>query len=690
MIGIAGGNGKVRLAHHCRRAIVYVRQSTARQVKANEESAIRQRGLRESVVALGWPAESVEVIDDDLGISGKFADNRPGFQRLVSEVAVGNVGVVACIEASRLSRSGSDWGRIIELCAITDTLIMDEDAIYDANDPNDRLLLGVKGSISEMELHNIRARMHGGMVSKVSRGEMRIPLPVGYVYDPLGRIAMDPDEAVRSAVSALFSTFEAKGSVYATVRHFREHGITFPHQVRTGPMRGTVEWEELTDARALFVLRHPMYCGRYVYGRTKTTQTPSGRSLSPRGEGEMLADIHDHHPAYISEEQFAANAARLSANARHPAEDDPSLPGRGSALLQGIVYCGKCGRRMQTTYQASTAKGGRAAFPVYICDGGRHTSGHTHTRCTQVNGTAVDEMVSGLAASRLTDVAAAEAAAARLEVQRRWDESERLLELQVQRAEYEADLMRRRYLACDPANALVRVEVERCYNEALAAVAAARDALGAERARHAPETEAEVLARLDNLEEEFSEVWNDPASDPLSKKRLLQTVIQSVTLTREKGSSHCLVQVLYSGGGTEEIDVRCTFYGPNTVSWRVRSYLEEHGTELTGTELADQLNSMGLLRTNGDKWTGQSVIQYMSNAGIKNKRQHYAELGWLTTKELAREIGISKTSIDYRRKHGFYDGLCVHVTDHCVMYSPDAVSLGGAVYRLSQAREGAS
>ena len=568
---------------------------------------------------------------------------------------------------------------------MTDTLIMDEDAIYDAGDPNDRLLLGVKGSISEMELHNIMARMHGGLLSKVSRGEMRIPLPVGYVYDPLGNIAMDPDEAVRSAVSALFSTFEAKGSVHATVRHFREHGMLFPHRLRTGPMRGTLEWGELTRDRASFVLRHPMYCGRYVYGRTKVTQTPAGRTTRARGEGELLADIHDHHPAYVSEERFEANLAAIAANVPRPAGDGQSPPGRGSALLQGIAYCGKCGRPMRTVYQASNAKGGRPAFPLYVCEGDRGPTPGS-PRCQQVNGTVVDEMVSELVASRLTDAAVAEAAEARLEVQRRWGEAERLLEQGVERAEYEAALMKRRYLACDPDNALVRVEVEGAFNDALAAVAAARDALEAERARHSPETEAEVLARLEGLTEDFRSVWNDPATDPKVRKRLLRTVVDSVTLTREGTSGHCRVQVLYSGGGTEDFDAKCTFYGPNTVSWKVRSYLEEHGTELTGTELAERLNSLGLLRTNGGEWTGHSVVQYMSNAGIKNKRQHYRDLGWLTTGELANAIGITKTSVDWRRRNGRYDGLYEYVTETVVLYSPEAVKLGGATGRWERAK----
>ena len=667
--------GKVGLTHLSRKAVVYVRQSTAQQVRNNEESTRRQYALADAVTRLGWQRERIEVIDEDLGVSGKFADNRPGFQRLVSEVAMGEVGIVACIEASRLSRSGSDWGRIIELCAMSDTLIMDGDSTYDARDPNDRLLLGVKGSITEMELYNIRMRMQGGLLNKAQRGELRVRLPVGYAYDPLGRIVMDPAEDVQAAVRELFATFEREGSAYATVRSFRDRDMPFPHNVRTGPNRGTTEWDDLTEARAVFVLKHPMYCGRYVYGRTKVEVSPAGRTTSGRPEDELIANIPDHHPAYITEAQFRRNVATLEQNAatwKPAADDDPTVAGRGSALLQGIVWCGTCGRRMGTAYQHSTAKGAARAFPLYICDGGTTATGG-HSRCTQINGTAIDEMLSERVASRLTDVAAREACEVRLEVQRRWDESERALALRVERAEYEAQLMMRRYLACDPDNALVRVELERAYNELLVEVARAQDALEAERLAHSPETEDEVLARVEGLEQDFRAVWDDPEGDAKTKKRLLRTIVDSVTLTRVGDAGTCLVQVLYSGGGTDEFTAPCTFYGPNSISWRVRNYLTEHGTEHTASELAEGLNSLGLLRTNGNAWTTDEVTKYMHNAGIETKRQHYEGLGWIYAKDLAAAIGISKPSLGARVKRGLYDGMYVMVTDTIMMFAPEAV-----------------
>lgn len=669
---MAGGvtRGKVRLTHLTRKAIVYVRQSTARQVRFNEESTRRQYALSRELVEMGWPKEMVEVIDEDLGVSGSRSDNRPGFQRLVGEVANGAVGVVASIEASRLSRSGPDWARIIDYCAMTDTLIMDEDATYDPNDPNDRLLLGVKGSISEMELHNIKLRMDGGLKSKLARGELRVPLPVGYVYDPLDRIVFDPAEDVRAAVEALFSTFEAKGSAGALVRHFREHGMKFPKVARNGPTRGIVTWDELTVSRATTLLRNPMYAGRYVYGRTETRHTPQGKSLVGRDEADWLVNIPGHHPAYVTEERFRANVETLDRNAASWRGGDPSTPGRGNALLQGMVWCGRCGRRMMTTYQMSAAKGGQAAFPLYVCDGDRETG--SHTRCMQVNGVAIDEMVGELAASRISDAAVREAAEARMEVRRRWDEVERALEKQAERARYEADLMKRRYLACDPDNALVRIALEDAYEESLARVVEAEAALDTERAGHTAESDEAVLSRLDGLAEDFRSVWEDPEVDQQARKRLLRTVIDSVTLTREGSSGTCLVQVLYTGGGTEEFRARCTFYGPNSVSWRVKSHLEAHGTEFTPSELADQLNSRGLYRTNGNEWTGHAVRQYMSNAGIENRRQHYRSMGWLTTSELAEAVGISKPSIDARVKRGVYDGMWVMATDKTKLFSPEA------------------
>lgn len=664
-------SSKITLNHLNRLGVVYVRQSTARQVQFNSESTMRQYALRDKLLQLGWPPQRIEIIDEDLGVSGKFSENRTGFQKLVAQVANGEVGAIAVIEASRLSRNNADWGRITQYCGMTDTLILDEETIYDPNDVNDRLILGVKGTISEMELHNIRLRMQGGLVNKAKRGELRVPLPIGYAYDPLNRIIFDPNKDVQEAVRKVFSTFEAKGSVYETVRYFDEHKILFPYLHRNGEQKGELEWKKLSENRVLDILKHPVYTGRYVFGRSKTITTPLKRSVTDRKQEEWIADIPNHHPAYITEEAYQRNLATLEKNAHSHETDRESVPGRGNALLQGIVYCGNCGKKMCTCYQKSCAKGQNKMFPIYICD--KEDPGQS--ACMRVNGTAVDAKVSVLIEKRLTPEAVRDAIEVKKEVENRWVENEKILELRVQKAEYEASLMRKRYLACDPDNALVRLEVEKAYNDSLSACEEAQKALDEERNRHTAETASEIEGRLANLVTDFSSVWNDPDVDIKIKKQLIRTVIQNVTLYREKQGKECRVQVLYTGGETDEFTVRCTFYGPRGISPKVREFLAEYGTEYLPSELAEKLNQQGLLRSTGKEWTGNSVSCYMNNSGIKTRSQFYSEKGYLTAEEMAKAAGVSQQSVFQRYRRGMYDGLYVRVSDRRLLFHPDALKI---------------
>ena len=664
-------NNKITLEHLSRTAVVYIRQSTARQVQFNEESTKRQYALKDLLIDYGWPQEMVEIIDDDLGISGKYSENRAGFQKLVGEVANGNVGVIACIEASRLSRNSSDWSRIIDYCAMTSTLIMDEETIYNPLDPNDRLLLGVKGSLTEMELHNIRMRMQGGLLNKVKRGELRIRLPIGYAYDALDRVVFDPNKDVQSVINKLFSTFSNLESVYKTVQEFNEHNILFPALCRSGLKKGEYVWQALTTDRALFVLKHPFYTGRYVYGRDQVITTPLHKTIRPRNQEEWLADIPNHHPAYITEETFQRNLSILERNAYSHKGDGATVPGKGNALLQGVVYCGRCGKRMNTGYQKSLSAQKDWMFPLYICD----SNTPPHTRCMVVNGTAIDEKISELLVQRLTPEAVADAIEVKKEIERRWSENEKLLELRLQKAEYEATLMRKRYLACDPDNALVRIDIEKAYNECLSVCAEAKKALDKEREKHTAETETIIEERLSDLVTNFESVWNSTATDIRVKKRLVQSIIKSVTLTRENSGPICKVQIVYTGGGTDEFSVYCRHYGPNSIGWKIRDYLQENGIRYTPAELAEQLNQKGLFRNKGKQWSASSVSVYMSGAGIKTKTHYYTELGYLTGSELCKKVGISHAALTERYHRGWYEGLCVKVTDHLIMYHPDAINV---------------
>ncbi len=367
-------HNKVTTSHLGRAAYLDVRQSTLRQVLENTESAKRQYALRERAVALGWPNHRVVVIDSDLGQSGADSD-RVGFQRLVAAVGMAEVGVVLGLEVSRLARNSSDWHRLLEICALTDTLILDEDGLYNPGHFNDRLLLGLKGTMSEAELHILRARLIGGQLAKASRGELEMKLPVGLVYDGTGAVVLDPDAQVQAALRTFFETFRRTGSATASVRSFREQGLLFPHRQQGGPHQGELAWGELVHSRALRVLKNPRYAGAFAYGRSQTLKKADGserRRPLPQDQWHTL--IRDAHPGYIIWSDYEENLRRLQDNAQAYGLDRRHGPPReGPALLQGLVICGRCGGRMTVRYYSSHQQ----IQPEYACqrDGIEHAQG---------------------------------------------------------------------------------------------------------------------------------------------------------------------------------------------------------------------------------------------------------------------------------------------------------------------------
>ena len=343
---------KIRADHLRRDAFLYIRQSTLHQVFNNTESTKRQYGLRQRAVALGWPDERVHVIDSDMGQSGASAVDRVGFQKLVAEVGLGNAGIVLGLEVSRLARNSSDWHRLLEICALSDTLILDEDGLYDPSHFNDRLLLGLKGTMSEAELHVLRARLTGGLKNKARRGELQIPLPVGLTYDQTGRVVRDPDTQVQSTLEMFFQVYQRTGSASAIVQHFRKNKLEFPRRLRLREKAGQLAWGPLQHSRTLQTLHNPRYAGAFVWGRTKTRRMPSGRiSSTAQSQEEWQVLLPDVHPGYMTWQQYLDNQRRLRANATSYGQDRrKSPPQQGPSLLQGIVVCGICGRRMTVRY----------------------------------------------------------------------------------------------------------------------------------------------------------------------------------------------------------------------------------------------------------------------------------------------------------------------------------------------------
>jgi len=359
-------DSKVTACHLQRNAYLYVRQSTVRQVFENTESTKRQYALRQKAIALGWPSERIEVIDTDLGQSGASSMDRQGFQKLVTEVGLGRAGIVMGLEVSRLARNSTDWHRLLEICAVTDTLILDEDGLYDPAHFNDRLLLGLKGTMSEAELHVMRARLRGGLLNKARRGELRCHLPIGLVYDSNNQVVIDPDKQVQGSLHLLFKTFSRTGTAHAVVKHFRQNSLLFPRRIHGGPDKGNLVWGPLGVGRVLLILHNPRYAGAYAFGRGRWKRHPDGhktRVLLPREEWQVF--IRDIHPGYISwqdyeriQHQIRQSALAYGADRRH------GPPREGPALLQGRVVCGLCGNRMSVRYRQR----GQELTPEYLCN----------------------------------------------------------------------------------------------------------------------------------------------------------------------------------------------------------------------------------------------------------------------------------------------------------------------------------
>ena len=451
---------KVQANHLKRNAYVYVRQSTPRQVLENTESTKRQYGLRQRAVALGWAEERVIVIDSDLGQSAAASD-REGFQHLVAEVGMAHAGIVLGLEVSRLARNSMDWHRLLEICALTGALISDEDGIYDPAHFNDRLLLGLKGTMSEAELHVLRARLQGGILNKARRGELEMQPPVGLVYNSEGALVLDPDRQVQHCLKWLFATFARTGSACATVKAARQEHLAFPRRCIRGAHKGELLWSELDHSQVLRTLHNPRYAGAFVYGRYRTRRSVDGLTRvqrTPRDEWVTL--IPDAHAGYISWDEYKRNEQRLHESAQAIGGDRRRGPAReGPALLQGLVLCGRCGMRMTVRYHS---RHGRLC-PEYICQ--REGIEHAEAVCQRVPGAGVDQAIGVMLVDAINPVALEVTLAVQRELQSRFDEADRLRHAQVERAQYESELAQRRYMRVDPDNRLVADSLEAHWNE---------------------------------------------------------------------------------------------------------------------------------------------------------------------------------------------------------------------------------
>lgn len=552
---------KITASHIARMAVVYLRQSSAAQVENNRESTDRQYALVHKAAELGWPTDRVVVIDEDLGLTGSGAVARSGFARLTAEVALGHVGLVLGLEVSRLARNNADWYRLIDLCGLSDTLIGDADGLYHPGLFNDRLLLGLKGTMSEAELHVLRARLNGGIRNKAARGELRRGLPVGFVWGETdGEILFHPDEAVRTAIASVFTRFAETGSARRVWLWFRSEGLRFPLRM---PQASDIRWVEASYTAVHHVLSNPVYAGAYTYGKTRmeVTLDASGQRKKrmrhlPQSEWQVL--IKEHHEGFIDWQTYEANQTRLAANTRPGPHKAGGAVREGSALLQGLVSCGHCGRRLKTHYS------GRNITPGYHCAGKTIVEGRG-CYCLNVGGVQIDEAIAKtfLTALEPAKLAATLAAAERLEL-----DTEAALKqwrLGVERASYEASRAERRYMAVDPDNRLVARGLEREWERHLADLEAAKEELARRLAQRPRMLSQQERDRLLVLGADLAAVWDAATTTPRDRKELLRALIEEVILSvdRDKSAAHLILR--WKGGALTDVDVPLPRSRPATI-----------------------------------------------------------------------------------------------------------------------------
>ncbi|WP_351237591.1 recombinase family protein [Streptomyces sp. NPDC002133] len=647
------GESKITASHRARTAAVYLRQSTLVQVRDNTESTARQYALAETAVRMGWAREDVLVIDADLGVSGKFGADREGFRDLVAKVCLGEVGAIFGLEVSRLARSSADFTRLLELARLTDALLVDGDGVYDLADINDRLLLGLKGSMSEAELHILSGRLQGAKRAAAERGELRFPLPVGYVYDDEGECVIDPDAEVQAAIRDVFAAFAAGGSAYAVVSAFV--GRRFPLRAYGGVWAGQLRWGNLTHARALGVLGNPCYAGTYVYGRyaTRRRVEPDGTirtgvRLLPRNQWPIV--LHDHHEGYLTWAEFVDIEARLKANCTH---DGARPPREGLALCQGIIACGSCGRPMTTRYH----RGGRAA---YECSASRADHQATATCRSITAGTVDDAVVSRLLAA-LTPEQITLALAAADEVTARHTHSHRAAELAVERARYDADRAERAFTAVEPENRLVARTLEARWEARLTALAEAETALTAARETRPPLPDR---AGLQALAADLPRLWDAPETQDKDRKRLLRTLIADVTLLPELDRTRARIGIRWHTGATDEATLD-RHDAPRTPTAAVE-LITRLGPLLTDDALVVELAAAGLHTGKGRPFDVKAVRWARHAYKIRAPRTVPLREGEITVEEVARILQVTAGAVYYWITHGRLPARKDHSGRWCV------------------------
>lgn len=656
---------KITAEHLKRNAYLYVRQSTLRQVIENTESTQRQYALRQKAITLGWQSEQIVVIDTDLGQSGASTD-REGFQRLVSDVGLGRAGIVIGLEVSRLARNSSDWHRLLEICALTNTLILDEDGLYDPGHFNDRLLLGLKGTMSEAELHVLRARLQGGLINKARRGEVNFLLPVGLVRDSRNQVILDSDLQVQQAMRLFFETYDRLGTAMSVVRFFGERELPFPRRLQRGTRKGEIVWGTLGHSRALQVLHNPRYAGAYVYGRHRVDRTGQvkGPIALPLKEWQVV--IPEAHPGYITWTQYQSNLQRLRECSQAYGHDRrKSPPGQGPALLQGLAVCGVCGRRMTLRYHTRNGH----QVPTYVCQ--REGIEKANPICQSIPGQTIDEALSRLVLELMTPFTLEVALAVQQELEHRLDEVNKLRQQHVQRAQYEADLARQRYLEVDPRNRLVADTLETEWNEKLRALAETREQQEQQSRQDRLLLDDQARQKILALATDFPKIWSDPNTPDQERKRILRLLIDDVTLIKDQ---QIQAHVRLKGGASRSLIVAkalpaCEARKTNSDVIREIDQLLD---SLTIAQIATQLNERGFQSGERQAFTARIVARLCRDYQLKSRYNRLREAGKLTLHEIAEQLHVTPTTVKIWRQNGLLRGHQYNDKNECLFDPLDA------------------
>jgi DNA invertase Pin-like site-specific DNA recombinase len=647
---------KLKPWHLDRKAVVYVRQSTPQQVAEHRESTARQYALADRAVALGWPAERVEVIDADLGVSGQSAEGRLGFQRLLAEVALDRVGLILGLEMSRLARSCKDWHHLLELCARFRTLLADAEGVYDPTDYNDRLLLGLTGIMSEAELHVLKERMYQGKLNKARRGELFAPPVIGYITTASGEPAIDPDEQVQAVVRLIFDQFDRQGTVHGLLRYLVHHNIRIPVRPLAGANRGQLEWRRPNRETLQNLLHHPTYAGAYRYGHRAADprrQRP-GRPATGRracGPEDCLVLIWDRLPAYITRDRFQANQERLAANRARYESAGP--PREGPALLGGLVFCGACGRRMLVRYS------GRANRHWYGCT--RAAADYAEPLCQSLSGSPLDDLVADQILRAVEPAALEASLAAVAEVERERAELHRHWKLRRERAGYEAGRAARQYQACEPENRMVCRELERRWEEALRQQRQLEEEFERWRRSAPARLSAGDREAIRSLACDLPAVWRSGTTTAADRQRIARLLLERVVVTVDKASEHVGVDLHWAGGLVRRHALArpvCRYETQSDYPRLVARLREWGGERRRAAWIAERLNAEGFRppkRTG--RFTGEMVRRLLARLGLTRRERDGGRSGldrdeWRPG-ELARHLNISRYTVRRWRRVGW-------------------------------------